>query len=104
MQAMKERGIPVTHVVYPDEGHLTFFHLQNNISFYAIAGAKPRLHSGGRSEPIEGALEGSERGDPRGCGSGSGSGGRAGASLSLGGLGAGATSNLGIKTMAPARR
>lgn len=56
--AMEEREIPVTYVVYPDEGHLTFFHPENNISFYAIAEQFLAQHLGGRAEPIGDAFRG----------------------------------------------
>jgi dipeptidyl aminopeptidase/acylaminoacyl peptidase len=55
---MKERKIPVTFVVYPDEGHLTFFHPQNNISCYAVVEQFLKEHLGGRAEPIGDALKG----------------------------------------------
>lgn len=55
---MKERNIPVTFVVYPDEGHLTFFHPQNNISCYAVVEQFLKQHLGGRSEPIGDAFQG----------------------------------------------
>ena len=55
---MRERKIPVTYVVYPDEGHLTFFHPENNISFYAIAEQFLAQHLGGRAEPIGDAFRG----------------------------------------------
>ncbi|MCC7143656.1 MAG: S9 family peptidase [Candidatus Eisenbacteria bacterium] len=56
--AMKKNRTPVTYVVYPDEGHLTFFHPQNNISCYAIAEQFLKQHLGGRAEPIGNALKG----------------------------------------------
>ena len=55
---MKERKIPVTFVVYPDEGHLTFFHPQNNISCYAVVEQFLQQHLGGRAEPIGDAFKG----------------------------------------------
>jgi dipeptidyl aminopeptidase/acylaminoacyl peptidase len=55
---MKERKIPVTFVVYPDEGHLTFFHPQNNISCYAVVEQFLKDHLGGRAEPIGDAFKG----------------------------------------------
>jgi dipeptidyl aminopeptidase/acylaminoacyl peptidase len=55
---MKERKIPVTFVVYPDEGHLTFFHPQNNISCYAVVEQFLMDHLGGRAEPIGDAFKG----------------------------------------------
>ncbi len=56
---MKERKIPVTYVVYPDEGHMTFFHPQNNIACYAVAEQFLAQHLGGRTEPIDAAFKGS---------------------------------------------
>ncbi len=55
---MKEMKIPVTFVVYPDEGHLTFFHPQNNISCYAVCEQFLKDHLGGRAEPIGDAFKG----------------------------------------------
>ncbi len=55
---MKERKIPVTFMVYPDEGHLTFFHPQNNISCYAVVEQFLKDHLGGRAEPIGDASRG----------------------------------------------
>jgi dipeptidyl aminopeptidase/acylaminoacyl peptidase len=55
---MKAKGIPVTYVVYPDEGHLTFFHPQNNISCYAVVEQFLQQHLGGRAEPIGDAFKG----------------------------------------------
>jgi len=51
VQAMQTRGIPVTYVLYPDEGH-GFARPQNNLSFYAIAEAFLARRLGGRYEPI----------------------------------------------------
>lgn len=56
---MKEKRIPVTFVVYPDEGHLTFFHPQNNISCYAVIEQFLQQHLGGRAEPIGDDFKGS---------------------------------------------
>lgn len=55
--AMKARKIPVTYCVFPDEGHLTFFHPQNNIASYAVTEQFLKQHLGGRAEPIGDALE-----------------------------------------------
>ncbi|MGC9514343.1 S9 family peptidase [Methanocrinis sp.] len=49
--AMQERGIPVTYVLYPDEGH-GFARPENRISFYAVAEAFLSEHLGGRFEPV----------------------------------------------------
>src|SRR5690606_8737084 len=49
--AMRERGIPVTYVLYPDEGH-GFARPANRLSFYAVQEAFLHQHLGGRFEPI----------------------------------------------------
>ena len=51
VNAMKERGIPVTYVLYPDEGH-GFARPENNLSFMAVAEAFLARCLGGRYEPI----------------------------------------------------
>ena len=51
VNAMKERGIPVTYVLYPDEGH-GFARPENNLSFMAVAEAFLARCLGGRFEPI----------------------------------------------------
>lgn len=53
--AMKAAGIPVTYVLYPDEGH-GFARPENNISFYAIAENFLAECMGGRAEPLGDAL------------------------------------------------
>ena len=58
VQAMGERDIPVTYVLYPDEGH-GFARPENRLSFYAIAEAFLAQHLGGRFEEIGDDLEGS---------------------------------------------
>jgi len=55
---MNEKKTPVTYIVFPDEGHLTFFHPQNNISCYAVAEQFLAEHLGGRAEPIGDAFKG----------------------------------------------
>jgi len=50
--AMKDAGIPVTYVVYPDEGH-GFAKPTNNIAYTAISENFLATCLGGRSEPIE---------------------------------------------------
>ena len=57
VQAMKEKGIPVTYVLYPDEGH-GFARPENNLSFFAIAEAFLAAHLGGRCQPIGADFEG----------------------------------------------
>lgn len=56
--AMQEAGIPVTYVLYPDEGH-GFARPQNQLSFYAIQEAFLYQHLGGRFEAIGDDLAGS---------------------------------------------
>jgi dipeptidyl aminopeptidase/acylaminoacyl peptidase len=43
---MHAKHIPVTYVLYPDEGH-GFARPENNLSFYAIAEAFLAKHLGG---------------------------------------------------------
>lgn len=54
--AMKAAGIPVTYVLYPDEGH-GFARPENNIAFYAIAENFLAECLGGRAEPVGDALK-----------------------------------------------
>ena len=56
--AMKEKGVPVTYVVFPDEGH-GFARPENNIAFNAIAEIFLARHLGGRAEPVGLDFEGS---------------------------------------------
>ena len=49
--AMDEQSIPVTYVVFPDEGH-GFHRPENNLAFNAITEAFLAKHLGGRAEPI----------------------------------------------------
>ena len=58
VDAMKENNIPVTYVVFPDEGH-GFGRPENNIAFHAIAEAFLAQHLGGRVEPVGEDFEGS---------------------------------------------
>jgi acetyl esterase/lipase len=51
VEAMKEKGIPVTYVLYPDEGH-GFRRPENNKSFNAVAEAFLAQYLGGRFEPV----------------------------------------------------
>ncbi|GAA4643217.1 S9 family peptidase [Pontixanthobacter gangjinensis] len=53
--AMKEKGIPVTYVLYPDEGH-GFAKPENNIAFNAVTENFLATCLGGRSEPIGGTV------------------------------------------------
>ena len=56
--AMTEHGIPVTYLLYPDEGH-GFARPENNLSFMAVAEAFLARCLGGRHEPVGDDLEGS---------------------------------------------
>jgi dipeptidyl aminopeptidase/acylaminoacyl peptidase len=58
VNAMREKNIPVTYVVYPDEGH-GFARPQNRLSFFAIAEAFLSRCLGGRYEPVGTDFEGS---------------------------------------------
>jgi hypothetical protein len=48
---MRAKGLPVTYVLYPEEGH-GFAEPANRISFFAITEAFLGTHLGGRVEPI----------------------------------------------------
>ncbi len=50
--AMKERNIPVSYVLYPDEGH-GFHRPANNLSFFAATEAFLSAHLGGTYQPAE---------------------------------------------------
>jgi dipeptidyl aminopeptidase/acylaminoacyl peptidase len=56
--AMQAKNIPVTYIVYPDEGH-GFSRTKNQLSYYAIAEAFFAKHLGGRCEPFGNDLDGS---------------------------------------------
>lgn len=56
VEAMKAKGIPVTYVLYPDEGH-GFAKPANNIAFNAITENFLATCLGGRAEPIGDVLE-----------------------------------------------
>jgi dipeptidyl aminopeptidase/acylaminoacyl peptidase len=51
VQALKSKNIPVTYVLYPDEGH-GFARPENNLSFFAIMEAFLAEVLGGRYEPV----------------------------------------------------
>lgn len=53
VHAMTSKNIPVTYVLYPDEGH-GFARPENRLSFYAVTDAFLSKHLGGRFEPISG--------------------------------------------------
>lgn len=54
--AMEKHKIPVTYVVFPDEGH-GFARPENNIAFTAITEAFLATELGGRAEPLGGDVE-----------------------------------------------
>lgn len=56
VNAMKEAGIPVTYVLYPDEGH-GFAKPDNNKAFFGIAENFLAECLGGRAEPLGNVLE-----------------------------------------------
>ncbi len=51
VRAMQEKGIPVTYVLYSDEGH-GFARPENRLSFFAVAELFLVQHLGGRAEPV----------------------------------------------------
>lgn len=65
VEAMEQKGLPVTYVLYPDEGH-GFARPENRISFNAVTEAFLAENLGGRFEPIGGAFEGSSITVPHG--------------------------------------
>jgi dipeptidyl aminopeptidase/acylaminoacyl peptidase len=58
VQAMKRNGIPVTYIVYPDEGH-GFQRPENRISFFAVAEQFYSGCLGGPAQPIGSDFRGS---------------------------------------------
>jgi dipeptidyl aminopeptidase/acylaminoacyl peptidase len=55
VEAMQAKGLPVTYVVFPDEGH-GFARPANNMAFFAISEVFLAQHLGGRFEPISDAV------------------------------------------------
>lgn len=66
VRAMNERKIPVTYVLFPDEGH-GFARPVNNKAFFAVAEAFLAQHLGGQAEPIGDDLDGSSITVPNGA-------------------------------------
>ena len=64
--AMQERNIPVTYVVFPDEGH-GFARPENSIAFWAVTEAFLAKYLGGRYEPIGEAIGASTATVPNGA-------------------------------------
>lgn len=56
--ALQSKGIPVTYLLYPDEGH-GFVRPENRLSFHAVAERFLAEVLGGRCEPVGDDLEGS---------------------------------------------
>ena len=52
---MQQKHIPVTYVVFPDEGH-GFARPANRLAFYAVADAFLAKHLGGRWQPLDDAF------------------------------------------------
>jgi len=64
--AMQAKDIPVTYVLYPDEGH-GFGRPENSLSFHAVAEAFLATCLGGRCEPVGGDFQGSSLTVPAGA-------------------------------------
>ena len=62
---MKDKKIPVTYVLFPDEGH-GFARPENRFAFYAVTEAFLAKHLGGRYEPIGEAFQGADFSVPSG--------------------------------------
>ena len=67
IQAMRAKDLPVTYVLYPEEGH-GFAVPENRLSFQAIAEAFLVANLGGQSEPIGKDFEGAKLEVPEGAG------------------------------------
>lgn len=67
VSAMREKGIPVTYVLFPDEGH-GFARPENNIAFNAVTENFLAACLGGRAEPIGDTLKASSAKVPTGAG------------------------------------
>jgi hypothetical protein len=64
--AMNAKRLPVTYVLFPDEGH-GFGRPENSIAFYGIAEGFLSKCLGGRFEPLGDALAGSSTTVPMGA-------------------------------------
>lgn len=58
VEAMKKKNIPVTYILYPDEGH-GFARPENNMSFWAVSEMFLAKHLGGRFQEIGDDFKGS---------------------------------------------
>src|SRR3984957_1975449 len=65
VKALTERGVPVTYVVFPDEGH-GFVRPENRLAFYAVTEAFLAKHLGGRVQPVGDDFAGSTIAIPTG--------------------------------------
>ena len=65
VKAMEEKKIPVTYVLFHDEGH-GFARPENRFAFYAVTEAFLAEHLGGRFEPIGDAFTGADFSIPSG--------------------------------------
>jgi dipeptidyl aminopeptidase/acylaminoacyl peptidase len=66
VQAMQAGGIPVTYLLYPDEGH-GFVRPENKLAFYVVAETFLAEHLGGMYEPVGQAFENSSITVPAGA-------------------------------------
>jgi dipeptidyl aminopeptidase/acylaminoacyl peptidase len=66
VKAMKDKNIPVTYVLFPDEGH-GFARPENRMSFNAVAEAFLAQHLGGRFEPVGDDFKGASISVPAGA-------------------------------------
>lgn len=66
VSAMRAKNIPVTYVLFPDEGH-GFHRPENNIAFNAVAEGFLGKCLGGRAEPIGGTIKASTAQVPHGA-------------------------------------
>jgi dipeptidyl aminopeptidase/acylaminoacyl peptidase len=66
VEAMQQKGLPVTYVLFPDEGH-GFARAENSLAFYGITEAFISACLGGDYEPLGDALEGSSTTVPAGA-------------------------------------
>ncbi|GAA0541560.1 dipeptidyl aminopeptidase/acylaminoacyl peptidase [Rhizomicrobium palustre] len=65
VKAMREKNIPVTYVLFPDEGH-GFARPENSIAFWSVTEQFLAKNLGGRAEPIGDALKASTAQVPNG--------------------------------------
>ncbi len=58
VKALEDRNVPVTYLLFPDEGH-GFARPENNLAFMSVTEAFLAKYLGGRAEPIGNAFQGS---------------------------------------------